>query len=186
MAWKIDGKTPIPPFVMARGDKKGTHELRIAHHESGAPWDFPVRLELLERNSSVALITATDRRGFTDNSPCYKYTCYSFDDRQRIITSYLIYSITGPVIVEAWNEEKKGLLENIDLEHFDINPDNSPERLIARHLERIAGRNTVTEGLRDSAEKTYFDILYNIKEFYGLYSGSVPEIPTPEERAKVA
>ena len=185
MGWKIDGRTAIPPFVMARGDKEGTHELRIAHGESGTPWDFPVRLEVLEKNPSVALVTATDRRGFTDNSQCYKFMCYSFDDRQRIITSYLVYSITGPVIVKAWDDEKKSLLENVDMEHFDIHLDKSPERLIARHLERIAGRNTITECLRDSAEKTYFDILWNISQFYGLYSGSVPEIPTPEERAAV-
>lgn len=185
MVWKIDGKTAIPPFVMARGDEVGTHELRIAHHESGTPWDFPVTLDVMSEYPNIVLINAVDRGGL-DNKPASKYLCYSCNDRNRIITASLFYKFVGPVIVKAWSEEKRGLLENIDFEHFGILSENNPQTLIDRHLERIAGRSVVTDGIRDSAERTYFDMLWNIREFYGIYGGPIPELPTLVERAKVA
>ncbi len=150
------------------------------------PWDFPVTLDILKRNPNIALISAVDRRGTTDGSPNYnKFTCYSFTEEKQIITTYQVYTFTGPVIVRAWKPEKVRLLENIDMEHFDITPNRTPERLIARHLERIPGKSTISEGLRDMAEKAYFDMLQGVNPHYCMYQGLVPELPTPEERAKV-
>ncbi len=183
MVWKIDGKTPITPFVIAKNN--GAHELNSSHTEGSIPWDYPVTLDILEKNPNVALIKAVDRRGTTDGSPAYnRFMCYSAIEGKQIITTYQIYTFTGPVIVRAWKPEKIKLLEDIDMEHFDITPDRTPERIIARHLERITGKNTLVDGLRDMAEKTYFDMLWNINQFYGIYNGSVPELPTDEERAK--
>ena len=186
MIWKIDEKTAVPPFIMVAGEEKGTHELNIIHGESGAPWDFPVTLSILKRNPNVALISATDRRGTTDGSlPYKKLMCYSFGGERQIITTYQVYTFTGPVVVKAWRPENRELLRNIDMEHLDITPDRTPERLIERHLKRIAGRNMVVDGLGEMAEKTYFDMLWNVSSAYLIYTGSVPELPSPEESVSV-
>ncbi|MBM3233739.1 hypothetical protein FJZ19_01460 [Candidatus Pacearchaeota archaeon] len=172
--WKLDGR-PVPPFVL------GKRELKITHYESGAPWDYPVSLRILPRKD-IAIVTAVDRRRTTDGGPAYKkFMCYSSADRQ-IVTAYLACSFSGKVKVEAWQPEKKSLLENIDFEHVDITQDVKQDRdnntkLVARHLERIAGRETITDGLRELAEKCYFDMLWNVPESYGIYGGDVPEIP---------
>ena len=181
MTWKIDGITGTPPLVS--GSEDGKHILKIAHRESGVPWDFPITLNVLEQHPDVALIRAADRRGTTDGSPPYKkFLCYSFDGSRQLVTAYLIHTFSGPVVVGAWDSEKRGLLENVDMEHIDITPDRVPDRVVARHLERIAGRTLVRDGLRDMAEKCYFDMLWNVPPLYGIYNGSVPEIPTDEEK----
>ena len=49
------------------------------------------------------------------------------------------------------------------MEHYDITPDRIPDKLLERHLERIAGeRDLVIENLRDIAQQTFFDILWNV------------------------
>lgn len=187
MTWKIDRTTQLPPFIISPGKREGTHELKVAHLESGIPHDFPISLNLLEGNSSVALISARDRRKTTDDSPNYnRFMCYSLGDGKQIVTTYQIYTFTGPVAVQAWKPEMRELLENVDMEHFDITPDRTPERLVKRHLERIAGKDLVLDNLRNRAEKAYFDMLWNISSAYLMYNGSIPEFPTEEEKAKFA
>ena len=176
MCWKIDGGK-IPSFVVEKGEDS-SHQLKIPHHESGAPWNGQVTLEVLAAHPNVALITAVDRRGTTDGSPPYKsFLCYSFckSKSKQIITSYLIYTFSGPVIVKAWDNEKKGLLENINMFHLDITPDRVPNKVIQKHLERINKLKCVGQGLKKRAEKTYFDMLWNVPEFYCLYEGNVSE-----------
>ncbi len=157
MAHEINGRSTYPPFIVA-GD-----ELRYLNPEWGYLNDGPFTLELPDPR--VALISADDNRGTTDGSPNFrKYLAISKTPSSRIITSYLSYVFTGPVSVGAWKPELKGLLRDIQMEHFDITPDRTPERLLARHSERIANESgLVTEGLREIAQQTFFDMLWNVR-----------------------
>ena len=120
MEIKIDGKTAIPRLMhIADGDKR---ILTYENPEWGLPHDFPVNLELVQYHPEIALITAIDGRGTNDGSPPYKkFMCYSFSksENSQILTTYLAYTYTGPVIVKTWDEEKKSLLENISMFHVD-------------------------------------------------------------------
>ena len=156
---RLEG-SDLPPLILTL---KG---LRYLNPEHGYSDDGPFTLELPYPH--VALISADDRRGTRDGSPPYrKFHALSQAPVERtIITSYLVYTCTRKVKVESWNPEKVALLEGIDMEHYDITPDKAPDRLLKRHLERIAGESSlVVDNLRAIAEKTFFDILWNIKSF---------------------
>lgn len=171
--WKIDGKTPTPGLMLGKLCD-GRSELRIPHLESGAPDDDPVTLDVLVDNPGVALITAVDGRGTRDGSPAYsKFICHSFSkgENQHITTAYLIYLVDGPVWVHAWDDAKKSLLEKIDMLHVNVTPDRTPERVIQKHLERVKGKELLTEGLRDLAEKIYFDMIWNVPVHYCIWTG---------------
>ena len=67
--------------------------------------------------------------------------------------------------------------------YYDITGDVKNDRdnnlgLIARHLERIDGRNVaVGEGVKELAGQTYLDILWGVPSHYGIYGGKVSEYP---------
>jgi len=155
---EIDGLT-FPAFILSE------HKLRYRNLEWDEPQDGPFTLEL--PNPCVALISADDGRGTTDGSPNYrKFLAISQTQGRRVITAYLAYTYTGPVEVKAWKPELKDLLADIDMEHFDITPDRVPDRLLERHQERISGKtDLVREGLRDLAQQTFHDMLWNVANF---------------------
>lgn len=154
--YKIDGERTFPSFIVS-GEK-----LKYLNPEWGYENDGPFTLELPDPR--VALIGAEDGRGTTDGSPSFmKFLAISQSPEKRIITAYLVYTFNGPVKVEAWNPEKRGLLEDIDMEHYDITPDRTPDRLLERHYERISHENgIITENLGELAQKTFFDMLWNV------------------------
>ena len=166
MVWKIDGKTGIPCLMhVADGDKR---VLAYEKLEWGNPNDFPVTLELVQCHPEIALITTVDGRGTTDGSPPYnKFICYSFSksENSQILTTYLAYTYTGPVIVKAWDDEKKSLLENISMFHVNITQKRTPEIVIQKHLERIRGEQLEIKGLKEMAEKAFFDMLWNVRSY---------------------
>ena len=152
----INGQNTFPRFVLSN------NELCYLNPEWGHKDDGPFTLE--SPDPRVALISANDGRGTTDGSPCYrKFLAFSKTPKRRIITSYLAYVYTGPIKVKPWKPELKWLLADVDMEHYDITPDRIPDKLLERHLERIAGeRDLVIENLRDIAQQTFFDILWNV------------------------
>ncbi len=154
---EINGQNTFPAFLLSN------HELRYLNPELGYKNDGPFILELPD--SRIALISADDGRGTIDGSPNYrKFLALSKTPERRIITAYLAYKYTGPVKVEAWKPELKGLLADVEMEHYDITPDRVPDRLLNRHLERIAHEGAlVTEGLIDIAQQTFFDMLWNVE-----------------------
>ncbi len=166
-SWKIDGKAYFPGFAL-RAFHDGTRELNRLSTELVIPNDFQVTLDILER-PDVALISALDRRGTEDDvPPLPRFLCYSFStrDNKHIFTASLVYPYAGPVLVNALGDAKKGLLENIDMYHIASHPEfPSPGRVVYKHLERIAGKELQTEGLRELAEKTYFEMLWNVPSF---------------------
>ena len=154
---EINGQNTFPAFILSN------HELRFLNPEWGYNDDGPFKLELPEPR--VALISADDGRGTTDGSPCYrKFLALSKTPEKRIITSYLAYVYNGSVKVEAWKPALKELLSDIEMEHYDITPDRSADRLLLRHLERIASeRNFITDNLTNITQQTFFDMLWNIR-----------------------
>ncbi len=181
-SWKIDGKAYFPGFAL-RAFHDGTRELNRLSTEIVIPNDFQVTLEVLER-PDIALISALDSRGTKDDVPPHpRFLCYSFStrDNKHIFTASLVYSYEGPVLINALDDAKKGLLENIDMYHLAPDsfnplaamiiashpgfPNMSSGMVIYKHLERIAGKELQTEGLRELAEKTYFEMLWNVPLF---------------------
>src|SRR3989344_6117237 len=152
---EINGQNTFSGFVLSN------HELLCINPEWGYKEDGPFTLELPDQR--VVLISANDGRGTTDGSPCYrKFLALSKTPEKRIITSYLAYTYNGPVKVEPWKPELKGLLADVDMEHHDITPDRTPDKLLRRHLERIASeRDLVIENLSGIAQQTFFDMLWN-------------------------
>jgi len=150
-------------LFMIRIEKK--RELRYVNPEWGYPND-KVFLNIVRGIPKIALITTVDGRGTTDGSPPYKkFICYSFTEGKQLMTAYQAYLYNGSVVVEAWDEKKKHLLENIDMFHVDITPERVPAKVVRKHLERIAGRQCVVEGLRDKAEKAFFDMSWNVPSY---------------------
>lgn len=163
--WKIDGRD-LPGMIVSNS------VLKIYHHEGGFSDDTEVSLDLLEDHPEVALFSSVDGVKCNEGSPNFpKYVCFSFEDKKQILTSYFVRTFDGPVTVEAWDEEKKHLLENVDMHHVDVTNSRSPDRVIQEHLKRIHGRNCLRQGVRDLAETTYFDMLWNVTEFRALYRG---------------
>ena len=152
---RIDGVKTFPGFALC------AHRLHYVNPEWGYADDGPFTLELV--TPQVALISGDDGRGTSDGSPCYrKFLAFSKTPDKRIITAYLAYIYTGPVGVRTWKPELRGLLKDIDMEHYNITPDRVPDRLLAKHRERTNGQVLVQEGLRELAEKTFFDMLWNV------------------------
>ncbi len=156
---EINSQNTFPPFILSN------HELKYLNPE----WDIhdgPFKLELPEPR--IVLISGDDgrSRGNTDGSPNYrKFLAISKTPEKRIITTYLTYIYTGTVKVESWKPELKDLLNDIQMEHYDITPDRVPDRLLARHLERISHEsNLITESLRSIAQQTFFDMLWNVDQ----------------------
>jgi hypothetical protein len=178
MTGKMDLGAHHPFIHEAEGEKR---VLTIAHPESGAPWDYPVSLEILAEHRDVALISMTDRRGMTDGSPNpNKYICCSLADGKRILTSYLVYTFNGPVVVNALKPELRDLFADVEMEHVDVNFDRTPRRVIVRHLERIKGtksRITENQGLTEITRKVYEDMLNHVPLHYCIYNGLVSELP---------
>jgi len=166
MKWEIDEGTDVPGFAFAIYEKNGGKRvLERVNSEWGYPEDR-ISLEILRDYPDVALFSAVDGRGTNDGSPaCKKFICYSFDGKSQIMTTYQAYLFNGSVVVEAGDEKKKHLLENIDMFSIDITPDRVPDKVIGKHLERIAGKECIAEGLRGIAEKTFFDMLWNIPSY---------------------
>ncbi len=166
MTWKIDKDTEVSSFMFAVWDKnKRKRELRYVNPKWGYP-DDKVSLNVLKDYPEIALITSIDGKGTTDRSPPYKkFICYSFAERKQLMTAYQAYLYNGPVVVEAWANDKKHLLENIDMFHVDITPDRVPAKVIKKHLERIAGKECIIEDLRAKAEKAFFDMLWNVRSY---------------------
>lgn len=154
---KIDGR-PLPRFMMYV-TSSGRDELRTPSKELALPYDVSTKLRALRKYPGVALISSID--GGLGHK---KFLCYSFlqDEEKHIMTAYMAYMFSGPVIVRAWDTKKKSLLENIDMYHIDISPARTPEKVIQKHLQRVKGKKLQTKGLRDLAEKTYFDMLRNV------------------------
>jgi hypothetical protein len=166
MKWEINEGRRVPSFMFTIYERdKRKRELKYVNPEWGYPKDR-ISLEILRDYPDVALFSAVDGRGTNDGSPAYnKFICYSFDGKSQIMTTYQAYLFNGSVVVEAWDEKKKHLLENIDMFSIDITPDRVPDKVIGKHLERIAGKECIAEGLRGMAEKTFFDMLWNIPSY---------------------
>ncbi|MBR9701406.1 hypothetical protein GOV13_00625 [Candidatus Pacearchaeota archaeon] len=164
--WKINGDTEVQGFALTKYDKDSDKRLlRAINSEWGYP-DDKVSLDIVPAIPEIALIWAVDGRGTTDGSPPFKkFICYSFAEEKQLMTTYQAYLYNGPVVVEAWDEKKKRLLENVDMEHIDITPDRVPAKVVRKHFERIAGKQCVVEGLRDKAEKAFFDMLWNVRSY---------------------
>lgn len=159
---KIDGIKTYPGFVMI------DHKLRYLNPEWEPKDDGPFTIELPYDN--VALIGGDDGRRTKPSCPTNyrKFLAISKIPDRRVITTYLVYKYNGPVVVEAWDEEKKTLLADINMEHYDLEgdeiPKRDPTRLLKRHLERISNESDLmTFGLKDVAEKTFFQMLWNVK-----------------------
>ena len=167
MTWEIiNGETKVPFFVHTIYEKDDSKRLlRYINPEWGYTRDI-LSLEVLRDHPNVVLISAIDGRGTIDGSPAFnKFICYSNDRSKQIMTTYQAYLFNGEVVVEAWDSEKESLLENIDMFHVDITPDRTPGKVIQKHLERIAGKPCITKGLRDKAEKAFFDMLWNVLSY---------------------
>ena len=156
---EINSQNTFSPFILSN------HELRYLNPEWGYKNDGPFKLEIPDPR--VALISGEDGRGTTDGSPNYrKFLAISKTQEKRIVTSYFVYLYTGAVKVEAWKPELKNLLKDIEMEHYDITPDRFPDRLLVKHLERIASeKNLVTDNLISIAQQTFFDMLWNVENF---------------------
>ena len=162
----------LPAFFITK-TANGRSELRHADHLEGRiPKDYDSSLKIIQ--PGIALISATDGRGTTDGSPNYKkFLCYSFSEKENksIITTYQVYTFNGHVIVHSWdkdNKESEGLLRKIEMYHVDITPDRTPKKVVSKHIERISGKHLALDSakLKKMAEKTYFDIFYNIPKAY--------------------
>ncbi len=132
--------------------------------EWGDPKDPKVTLEVLKSHPEIALISAVHGQAVEEDPPYMKFMCYFFclDEDKQIITSYQGYDYTGPVIVEAWKKEKKSLLSNIDMFHVKTGGRKTPYFVISKHLSRINRRNCQIEGLKNMANKAFFDMLWNV------------------------
>ncbi len=101
MVLKI-GKYRAPPFLV--GGKGENYVLQVPHISSDYPFDKPAKLEVLDSFPFIAFLSAEDVRGTSDGSPSYmKYIFYSYSlsENKKIMTSYLTYTFTGPIIVKA-------------------------------------------------------------------------------------
>ena len=158
MGHTIDGESTFPPLIM-----NSDHELRFLNPEHGYADDGPFTLEL--PRPDVALISARDARKYKEGcQPAMKFLAMSMKPGKKIVTAYLAYRYNGPVEVSAWADDKKGLLSVVDMEHVDIDLAQTPERLLERHYEKIVEEEgLITEGLREEAEKTFFDMLWNVR-----------------------
>jgi len=169
-SWKIDGKTTVPGFVFRKFDDGSCELQRLNTIEWDIPDDTFLGLDIVPAYPEIALITSLDGRIKKDAYPdykCRKFLYYSFSkgDNTPIITTYQIYLRDGPVLVYPWDDEKKGLLGRIDMYHVNMGGDKTPNKVLVKHLERIMGKQLLTDGLRELAEKTYFDILWNVPSF---------------------
>jgi len=163
--WKLDGGK-VPAFCSVKGKNEGEHVLNCVNTEWGDhAWDTEVGLGMVIGHPEIALIGAVDGRGTTDGSPAYrKFLAYSFTGERDLFTAYLAYTFSGKMKVETWDKEKRASLrlDLVDFEHFDITPDRTPNKLIAKHLERIQEIKCVREGVAERAEKRFFDMLWNV------------------------
>ncbi len=163
---KLDGKTSFPSFVLM--NIGGKRELRRINFEWGLPfYDRSVTLGIIKEQPEIALITALPgealvRKGYT------KFLCYSFSEGKHMITTNQAYLYEGHLLLHPLDDSKKDLLEKIDIYHVGSHPttpDKTSERVVAKHLERVMGKGLQTGGLREMAERAYFDMLWNIPSF---------------------
>lgn len=160
-----------PPFIMV---KEGNERiLKCPHISSDYPFNKPSKIFELENLPNTAILAATDIRGTTDGSPPYvNYIFFSHDleEDKKIMTSYLVYTFNGPIKVGAWDDERKQMLENIDMHHVNITPDRRPDKIIPEHIRRINGKKLLkTFDLKESLEQTLSDMYNNLPAYYCLW-----------------